>query len=152
MDTGWRLRLGILTGDAESKLLEPLRRHGWRASVDRQVERGEHLVMSAERGGQRRTFALLYSSGTANETYKALAAEVDLILVNGPLWQIESYARGIQIPVRSADTFQVVLVEWNRETSEGKFAPDADVEVEADEEEESTGNRLLLSETPIEAV
>jgi hypothetical protein len=152
MGTGSQARLAILKRDAETKLLGPLQRHGWRTSVDKEVEHGDYITMSAERGGHRRTFALLYSSATDNAVYKRLQAEVDLILVNGALWRIESYSRGITKRILSADEFHPVLVGWNRESSKGKFAPDADEETTTDEEEEVGGHRLLLSEAPIEAI
>ncbi|BCG84463.1 hypothetical protein MesoLj113c_05730 [Mesorhizobium sp. 113-3-9] len=153
MDTGWRGRLELLKRDAENKILEPLRRHGWRVSIELEVEHGEHLVMSAERGGHRRKFALLYSSATDNTTYKALQAQVDLIMTNGAFYKLESYAHGITTPIRMVDEFYAVLVEWNRETSDGKFAPGADADKIIDEEDDSDQQyRLLLSEAPIEAV
>jgi hypothetical protein len=152
MDTGWQLRLDILKRDAERKILEPLRRHGWTVAIERDVMRGEHIIMSAGRGGQRRLFAMLYSSAIANEVYQALQAEVCLILLNSAPYMLESYARGITAPIRTADEFPMILVEWNRESSEGKFAPDAEGDATTDEEEEADGYRLLLSETPIDAI
>ena len=41
MSTGWEARLDILKRDAEHDVLGPLRTHGWQASIDREVERGE---------------------------------------------------------------------------------------------------------------
>ncbi|MBS7532282.1 hypothetical protein KHC28_01265, partial [Ancylobacter sonchi] len=152
MDDGWQLRLDILKRDAEQKILAPLRMHGWKAAVDREVKPGEYIVMSAERGGKRLTFALLYSSATDNKVYQALQAEVDLIMFNGAPYHLQSFTQGITAPVRPADEFPVILVQWNRETSEGKFAPDEEAVATLDEGEEGDDHRVLLSETPIEAV
>jgi len=95
---------------------------------------------------------LLYSSATNNSVYRALAKEVDIILVNGDLWKIESYGYGIDVPIRSANDFHSLLVEWNQASSEGKFAPDAEESCQSEEEEEVPNVRVLLSDTPIEAV
>ena len=42
--------LHVRRRDAESKLLEPLRTHGWTVAIEREVENGEYLVITAERG------------------------------------------------------------------------------------------------------
>lgn len=152
MNDGWHLRLDILKRDAEQKILAPMRLHGWKVTIDRDGKPGEYIVMSAERGGQRRTFALLYSSATDNKIYQALQAEVDLIMFNGSPYQLASFTQGITTPVRAAADFPAIVVEWNRETSLGKFAPDEESDATTDEEEEGDNYRLLLSETPIEAV
>ena len=55
MGTGWSARLAMFGADAERKLLEPLRHQGWTASIVRQVEHRDHIVMEASRGGRRRT-------------------------------------------------------------------------------------------------
>lgn len=154
MEPSQNPRLAILMRDAELKLLEPLQRHGWRTSIDREVEGDDHLVMSAERGGQRRTFALLYSSASSNATYKKLAAEVDIIILNGDAYRLEDYAHGVAKPVIKAEDFHSVLVDWNRETSDGQFAPEGETE-EVDpfgDDEGTTDHRQLLSETPVEAI
>lgn len=156
MEASRNPRLAILISDAETKILKPLQLHGWRTSIDRQVEGDDHLVMSAERGGYRRTFALLYSSASSNTTYKSLEAEVDLIILNGDAWRLEDYAYGITKPIRPDSEFHSVLIEWNRETSEGQFAPETEVDGEEvdpfDDDEGTIGHRRLLSETPIEAI
>ena len=51
MGTGWDARLEILRRDAENDLLGPLRTHKWEAAIDREVERGEYLLITAKRGG-----------------------------------------------------------------------------------------------------
>jgi hypothetical protein len=49
MDVGAKARLDILRRDAEHKMLDPLRMHGWTASIEREFSDG--LVLTAERGG-----------------------------------------------------------------------------------------------------
>ncbi len=153
MDTGANARHDILKQDAELKILGPLRRHGWRIETLHESASGDgHIVYRALRGSHQRVFALLYSSASSNATYKAIEGQgVDHILINGELWKLESYAYGIKTPISSADEFLTLLIEWNRATSEGKFAP-GDDEAETDEEEDTGAHRVLLSETPIEAI
>lgn len=153
MDTGAKARLDILKQDADQKILGPLRRHGWKIELLREGASGDgHIIYGAERASHRRTFALLYSSASSNATYKAIEAQgVDQILINGELWRLESYAYGIKTPISSANEFLKLLIDWNRATSDGKFAP-GDDDAETDEEEDAGSHRVLLSETPIEAI
>lgn len=149
MSTGWDQRLAILRRDAESKLLEPLRTHGWTVAIEREVENGEYLVITAERGGHRHRVAIMYTSATKNAVYKALATQAEHIFIKGDLYKLESYAYGIDTPVTSADDFQTLLVEWNDASSEGKFAPEIPL---GEHTARKPKHRTLLSETPIEAI
>lgn len=149
MSAGWDQRLAILRRDAESKLLEPLRTHGWTVAIEREVENGEYLVITAERGGHRHRIAIMYTSATENAVYKALATQVEHIFIKGDLYKLESYAHGIDTPVTSANDFQTLLVEWNDTSSEGKFAPDVPL---GEHTARPPKHRTLLSETPIEAI
>lgn len=153
MDTGIKARLEILHRDAEMKILQPLRTHGWSVDTPREVATGDgHIIYGVGRGSHRRTFALLYSSGTANATYKSLEAQgMDHILVNGGLQNIASYAAGIKTPISSADDFLELMIDWNRATSEGKFA-DNSTDDPVEEKDSAASYRVLLSETPIEAI
>lgn len=150
MSTGWDLRLGILRRDAEEKLLEPLRQHSWTCKIDREVEHGEYLIVSAERGGHRHAIALLYSSATSNAVYKSLSHQVEHIFTNGELYQLESFAYGINTPVSRVVDFHALLLEWNAASSNGKFAPADDdaVPIIVNRPE----HRVLLSEEPIQAI
>jgi hypothetical protein len=150
IDTGWNMRLEILRRDAEQKVLEPLRKHGWAAAIEGEFKDGELLILSAERGGHRHRVALLYSSATGNQTYKQLAQQVEHIYFNGQPYQVESYAHGIQVPVSCADDFHLALVEWNASSVDGKFAPTTST---ADRlTVKRPDHRVLLTEEPIEAV
>src|ERR1700722_8650975 len=112
MKTGHEARMGILRGDAERKLLDPLRTHAWNAAIEREFDDG--LVIAAERGGHRHKVALIYTSATDNKIYKSLAAEVEHIFFNGEPYRINEYAYGVLDRVSSADDFHTVLVEWNK--------------------------------------
>ncbi|WP_454812163.1 YaaC family protein [Labrys neptuniae] len=153
MDTGLNPRLAILREKVEMSIISPLKHHGWTASIEREVLEGEYLIVKAERGGHVRTCGILYSCATDNRIYKSLESQVGAIFFQGQPYHLESYAYGIQKPVRSMDDFQLTIIEWNKESSDGKFAPDAPDLADAEDEEPSADkHRLLLSEMPIEAI
>lgn len=149
MSTGWESRLAILRSDTESKLLAPLRTHNWTATIEREVEQGEYLIVKAERAGIEHRVAIMYTSATANAVYKALAPQVEHIFIKGELYKLESYAYGITTPVSTADDFHGVLIDWNNASATGKFAPEASA---APIVAQPPKHRLLLSEEPIEAI
>jgi hypothetical protein len=148
MDTGAKARLDILRRDAENKMLDPLRMHGWTVCVEREFSDG--LVLTAERGGHTHRVALIYSSATDNRVYKQLAEQVERIYFNGQPYHVEQYAHGITVPVGSADDFRLTLDEWNASSAEGKFAPTSST---ADRVPPSRSeHRFILAEEPIKAV
>jgi len=149
MSTGWDMRLGILRQDAETKLLSPLRTHGWTAVIEREVEQGEYLVVKAERAGVEHSVAIMYSSATDNAVYRVLAPQVEHIFINGELFKLDSFAYGITTPVSTADDFYGVLIAWNNASATGKFAPNVPTTPIVTEPPK---HRLLLSEQPIEAI
>lgn len=150
MDTGWKQRLDILRRDAQQKFLDPLHTHGWKAAIEREVESGEYLLMSAERGGQRHVVAFMYTSATGNAVYKSLAGQVEHIFFNGPPYMLESFSYGITTLVSAADDFHNVLLKWNAASSDGKFVPIAEnADVIAVSRPQ---HRVLLSEDPIQAI
>jgi hypothetical protein len=145
---GWEARLGILKRDAEHKILEPLRLHKWTAEIER--EAGENLIIVAERGGHTHRIALIYSSSTDNAVYKTLATQVEHIFFNGQPYLVEQYTRGVEKPVSSVEAFHNVMLEWNKTSAEGKFAPDS--EDSEDGEDEPPPYRFLLAEEPLESI
>ncbi|WP_460233085.1 YaaC family protein [Agrobacterium radiobacter] len=150
MDSAKRARMDYLRRDADSKILGHLKSHGWNANVEREVLAGEYLIIVAERGGYEHRIALLYSCATGNETYKLVANDVEYIFYNGEPYQQDSYAYGLDKPVGPVSGFFDLLVEWNKESADGLFAAvDVKEEVEANR---GLDYRLLLSETPIEAI
>ncbi|WP_053183728.1 YaaC family protein [Pseudomonas thivervalensis] len=151
-DSGWKARLDILRDAVKRNMLDKLVGHGWEASIIREVAAGEYVVVKASRGGAERSAAVLYSSATSNSVYKQLAGEVSVIFFNGQPYMVESFAMGISIPVKPIDDFQPLLIEWNRESSTGKFAPTTTKAEETSIVELQAPRRVLLSETPIEAV
>ncbi len=115
VDSGVEARLGILRNSAIQQILKPLQTHQWKAEIVREVAVGDYLIISAEKAGTSKRIALLYSSATDNRHYRALDAEVDLILTNGSLYKVESFAYGITTPVAPIDEFFPILVGWNKE-------------------------------------
>jgi hypothetical protein len=154
MDTGWKQRLAILMTQVENAVVGPLKHHGWTVAIEREVSAGEYIVVKAERGRYVRTCGVLYSCATDNKVYKALESQVDAIFFQGEPYHQESFAHGVQKPVGSLDDFQATILEWNKASSDGKFAPDELSELGADEDEEPfrDEHRLVLSETPIDAI
>lgn len=142
------MRLALLREGAESKILAPLRTHGWTVTVESEVEHGEYMIVRAERGGHSHRVALMYTSGTENAVYKALAAQVEHIFINGQLYKLESFAYGIDKPVTTADDFHHVLIAWNSASAEGKFASGPQTPIEA----KRPRHRTLLAEAPIDAI
>lgn len=149
MSTGWKSRLARLRSATESKLLAPLRMHGWTATIDVEVERGEYLIIKAERAGVEHRVAIMYSSATDNAVYKVLAPQVEHIFIKGALYKLESHAYGITTPVSTADDFHDVLVSWNDASASGKFATNT---LAAPIAAQPPRHRTLLSEEPIEAI
>jgi hypothetical protein len=152
-DFGWKMRSDILVRDAGTKIMDPLRHHGWTVAVERVEAAGEYAVVTAERNGFRRRAALLYSSGTDNAVYRRLETEVDLTLFNGQPYMVEEFTRGVSRPVFAVDDFQVHLVEWNKASVPGKLVPaGTGLEELEDLASAQPRTRRLLSETPIEAI
>jgi hypothetical protein len=73
LSIGWHQRLAILRREAEQKLVAPLRTHGWTAAIMSEIEAGEYLLITAERGEHRHAVALLYTSATDNSAYRRAA-------------------------------------------------------------------------------
>jgi len=148
-DTGAKQRLALLQQDAERNILGPLRTHGWVAEVERIVEAGEYLIISAERGGQSHRIGLLYTSATDNRVYKTLANQVEHVFFNGASYMVESFAHGLDKPVGSSGDFHALLLQWNAASTDGKF-------VAGDLSEPTPSirsqSRTLLSDQPIDAV
>ena len=143
-------RLALLRDKLERDLLAPLREHSWQCAIAAEVDPGEYILVKAERGGIEKSCAVLYSSATGYEVYRQLAGQVDALFIQGEPYQLQAFARELADQVRQLDHFHAVLIDWNRETASGKFAPGADEEVVTDEDHPPS--RHLLSETPIDAI
>lgn len=149
VNQGAQMRLRILRGDAEEKILGPLRLHQWVASITREVEADSgYVVIEAVRASVKHKVALLYTSAVANTTYKQLSTEVEHIFIKGELYKLESYAYGISTPISVADDFFDVLLQWNVATQEtAGEAPGVEVK-----EPTAEVNRIIQSDNPIQGI
>ncbi|MFG1179340.1 YaaC family protein [Xanthobacter versatilis] len=107
-------KLRLLRNDAQRTILDSLASHGWTAKITRESYPGEYLIIEAERGEARRRLAFFYSSATDNRHYQVAAQDADIIFHNGEPYKLESFAYGIQVPVRPVKTFYATLLEWNQ--------------------------------------
>lgn len=118
---GIELRMGILHNAAKQQMLGPLLSHGWIASVEEESKDGEYLVIDAIKGEKKHSVALMYTSATDNRHYRQLESRVSHIFINGQLYHVEGYTRGVATPVSSLDDFFPLLVEWNSELAPPKL-------------------------------
>ena len=150
IDPGRKARFDILRGAVDRGILEPLRTHNWTAVIEREVNEGEYLIVSAERAGQSHKIAIFYTSATENGAYKRAAVEAEHIFFNGEPYMVESYAFGLNRPVEPIGAFATLLFQWNAASADGKFAPAA---INPEQTPITRRDfRLLLSEQPIEAI
>lgn len=149
LDTGKAQRLAILRRDAEQKFIAPLETHGWITTITESPV-GEFLLIKAEKGDHTHTAALLYTSATDNHVYCLAATQAEHIFFNGEPYRVESFAYGLDKPVGPARDFHSLLLKWNADSADGKFAlTSLDDEID---EPEPAAQRLLLSENPIDAI
>jgi hypothetical protein len=149
MSSGWQQRLDVLRRLIFERINNPLQMHHWKTNVEAEIEDGEYIVMSATRGKITKRFAVLYTPSTSHGVYKRLASSVDSIFVNGQ-YKLEDFAQDLADRVTDVANFHRILIEWNNESTEGKFAPtsgnDAPVIVG-----ENT-YRLIPAEDPIHSI
>lgn len=144
--TGVELRMKILRESAEQQILKPLQTHGWVAEIESESTAGEYLIVAANKSETTKKVALMYSSGTSNDHYKALDAIVDHIFTNGALYRIEQFAYGIETPVEPVDDFFPLLVSWNK-----ALAPPEPSLVQ-DSKPRPQKQRIITSENPLDGV
>ncbi|HJL06708.1 MAG TPA: hypothetical protein RMH85_33410 [Polyangiaceae bacterium LLY-WYZ-15_(1-7)] len=98
-DDGTTLRRAILADDCINDLVRPLRDAGWSVEVDDPDESGLYITLCAKSASSCFGLALLYSCATANQIYRALANEADIILYRGAPYHQDQYAYGIDAHV-----------------------------------------------------
>lgn len=98
-DNGALLRRALLTDDCIKDLVRPLRDHGWSVVIDEPESNGLYVIVRASASDANLRIALLYLCATANEVYRTLAGEVDVILYRGAPYHEEEYAFGIDLHV-----------------------------------------------------
>lgn len=94
--------------------------------------------------------ALIYSCATDNSIYRSLAQQVEHIFYNGSPYKQEAYTKGVDKPVGPVSEFFDLLLTWNAQSADGLFA--AGAEDEEDEIDVGPPSRVVLSETPIDAI
>lgn len=158
MDNGWKYRLESLMRGAENEIISKLKTHGWKTEVVEEVSRGDYVIIETSRGESKHRMALLFSAGTANQIFKDLEDKVEHVFINGSIGanDLKSFAYGLKNPVTSINDFQLKLLEWNQESTNGLFSsfntdtdsldPDISLDVE-----DSKYNRIQ-SENPIQGV
>lgn len=109
-------RLDHLRGEVERTVLDPFRLHGWSAEIVREVDREDCIEIAARRRAVTTRIAVLYSSsGISNARYQELSNEVDRIFFCGQPYMLDSFARGVTVPVEPLQDFFPFLVDLNRQ-------------------------------------
>ena len=99
-------RLDLLRREVERTVLKPFRLHGWSAEIVREVARDDCIEIAARRGAVATRIAVLYSnSGISNARYKELSNEVARIFFSGRPYMLDSFARGVTVPVEPLRDF-----------------------------------------------
>ncbi len=137
-------RLGLLRRDVEEKVLSPFRSHGWSATIVHEDGRHDCIEIHADRQAVQTRIAVLYSSGTSNDTYKDLSNRVERVFFRGQPYELESFTRGVTVPVESLDNFFAYLVQLNKQVE-----PDRS---QASIPRNPTRVRRLTAENPLDAV
>jgi len=122
MDTDKESRLRILESAAKADIIEPFRVHNWECSIEGKFPNGEYVVINLKKLNIEFKIALLYSCTTANSVYKTLDQTVDLIVINGGIYHLESYASGIQTTIIEKSSIQSYVIKWNAMISDGKIS------------------------------
>ena len=117
-------RLDILRREVERTVLKPFRLHGWSAEIVREVDRDDCIKIAAQRGAVATRIAVLYSSsGISNARYRELSNEVVRIFFNGQPHMLDSFTRGVTVPVEPLGDFFPFLVHLNRQVDPDRSPP-----------------------------
>ena len=88
----------------------------------RKLPNGEYIIINLKKANVEFKIAFLHSCATANSVYKELDRTVDLIVLNGSFYHLESYAYGIETKVIEKSTIQSYVIKWNSLVSVGKIS------------------------------
>ena len=109
-------RLDVLRREVEQEVLNPLRSHGWEVNVVHDVDRYDCIEIVAKRSAVEARIAVLYSSsGISNSSYRELSYRVDRIFYRGQPHMLDSFAKGVSVPVEPLDGFFAFLVDLNKQ-------------------------------------
>lgn len=138
-------RLDILRREVEKEILDRFRFHGWSASITSETNHGDLIEVTAENGSVKTRIAVIYSSsGISNSEYRELAEKVDHIFFIGHPYMLDSFARGVTVPVEPLGDFLPFLVDFNKQVD-----PDCSPR---DLPRSKATVRRLTAENPLEAV
>lgn len=122
IDTGVETRLGILESAVENDIMSLFRIHNWECEIEGKFPNGEYLIVSLKKGEASYRLALMYTSATANGIYKILDKLVDLIVINGSFYHLDSFSYGISTKIIEKSSIQSVVLEWNEQVVDGKLS------------------------------
>lgn len=138
-------RLALLRREVEQIVLKPLRSHGWTAVVEREVDPGSYIEITASKETHATRFVVLYSSSEIdNAHYLDLARRVEHIFFNGQPYMLEIFTKGVTIPVEPLGSFFPFLVKLNKRVDPDRsssYVPRKPI-----------ATRRLTSENPLESV
>ena len=126
-------------------MLKSFRFHGWSAEIVREVDLDDCIEIAAQRGAVATRIAVLYSSsGISNARYRELSNEVARIFFNGQPYMLDSFAKGVTVPVEPLGDFFPFLVDLNRQVDPDRSPPVIP--------RRPVTVRRLTAENPLEAV
>ena len=107
-------RLNLLRQDVEQIILKPFGSHGWIAKIVLENDQHSSLEILATKEARSVRIGVLYSAATDNTHYKAMEQRVEHIFYYGNPYKLESFARGVIIPVEPLGDFFPLLVALNK--------------------------------------
>ena len=117
-------RLSRLRREVAQTVIKRFRSHGWSANIVRESDRDDCIEISAEKGCVTTRIAVLYSSsGISNEKYRELAKSVDHIFFSGQPYELESFTRGVSVPVEPLGDFFPFLVDLSKRVEPDRSPP-----------------------------
>lgn len=138
-------RLNLLRREVEQTVLKPFRSHGWSANIVREIDHDDCIEITADKGPVTSRIAVLYSSsGISNAEYKELSKRVDHIFFNGQPYMLDTFAKGVTVPVEPLGDFFPFLVNLNKKIEPERFPPVMS--------HKAVKVRRLTAENPLEAV
>ena len=137
-------RLEILRREIEKAVLRRFRLHScWSATITGESDLYDCIEVAANKGPVTTQIAVFYSSATSNAKYRELSTRVEHIFFLGQAYELDSFARGVSVPVDPLGDFLPFLVSLNKQVE-----PDCSPPVAAHNHD----SRRLTAENPLESV
>ena len=136
----------LLRQDVEQRVLNPLRSHGWSATVETSTNPVNVVEIRVDTGSVISRIAVLYGGrAISNEEYISLSKRVDHIFVRGHPHTLNSRAKGVEIPIDPLDDFYPFLISLNNQGN-------PDCSQSAIVPRKTRGTKRLTAENPIDTV